>query len=416
MGVTDTLSRFLASSIRGAAALRSRERASRVSGAQSDFWERELGVGQDWMPPSYGEYYPRSSVVYSALKIRQEAVARVPLRVSRVDRGGERTEVGPSHPAQALLDFPNPFWTRGDLWRATETYLGLWGSAFWGLERDDLGRVVELWPLRSDRMRVVPDPQSYVKGFVYVGRGRQLISYLPEDVVWMRYFNPLDEYAGLSPMAPTRLSADVGMEALRASHSSLVNDSSPGLLIETGETPTDDEVSEFYARWESRFKGPSKVRRPALLSAGMKATGLGFSPREMEYMQSLRWSLEDVGRAFGVPKPMLGDVERVTFSNFAVARRIFWEDTVVPQLSFYAEAVNQGLVSQFGDPSLRAEFDLSAVESLRENENDKAKRRQTYVGAGIMTVDEVRREMGLGPMRETRDEGAPGGDGGERGA
>ena len=175
-------------------------------------------------------------------------------------------------------------------------------------------------------------------------------------------------------------------------------------------------MSEFYARWESRFKGPSKVRRPALLSAGMKATGLGFSPREMEYMQSLRWSLEDVGRAFGVPKPMLGDVERVTFSNFAVARRIFWEDTVVPQLSFYAEAVNQGLVSQFGDPSLRAEFDLSAVESLRENENDKAKRRQTYVGAGIMTVDEVRREMGLGPVRETRDDGAPGGNGDEKGA
>ena len=316
MGVTDTLSRFLASSIRGAAALRRRERASRVSGVLSDSWERELGVGQDWMPSSYGEYYPRSSVVYSALKIRQEAVARVPLRVTRVDRGGERKAVGPSHPAQSLLDFPNPFWTRGDLWRATETYLGLWGSAFWGLERDDLGRVVELWPLRSDRMRVVPDPRSYVKGFVYVGRGRQLISYLPEDVVWMRYFNPLDEYAGLSPMAPTRLSADVGMEALRASHSSLVNDSSPGLLIETGETPTDDEVSEFYARWESRFKGPSKVRRPALLSAGMKATGLGFSPREMEYMQSLRWSLEDVGRAFGVPKPMLGDVERVTFSKY----------------------------------------------------------------------------------------------------
>ena len=412
MGLTETVSKLLASSIRGAAALGRRERASRVTRVLSDSWERELGVGQDWMPPSYGEYYPRSSVVYSALKIRQEAVARVPLRITRVDRGGERKEVGASHPAQSLLDFPNPFWTRGDLWRATETYLGLWGSAFWGLERDDLGRVSEIWPLRSDRMRVVPDPGSYVKGFVYVGQGRQLISYLPEDVVWMRYFNPLDEYAGLSPIAPTRLSADVGMEALRASHSSLVNDSSPGLLIETGETPTDDEVSEFYARWESRFKGPAKVRRPALLSAGMKATGLGFSPREMEYIQSLRWSLEDVGRAFGVPKPMLGDVERVTFSNFAVARRIFWEDTVVPQLSFYAEAVNQGLVSQLGDASLRAEFDLSAVESLRENENDKAKRRQTYVGAGIMTVDEVRGEMGLGPMPQAQGAGAPDGDAG----
>ena len=410
MGLTATLARILGAPVRRAADLRSR--ANRVSPVLGDYWDRELGVGQDWMPPSYGEYYPRSSVVYSALKVRQEAVASVPLRISRVDRGGRRRPVEPSHPAQSLLDFPNPFWTRGDLWRATETYLGLWGAAFWGLERDDDGRVVEIWPLRSDRMRVVPDPGSYVKGFVYVGPGRRLVSYVPEDVVWMRYFNPLDEYAGLSPMAPTRLSADVGMEALRASHSSLVNDSSPGLLIETGDTPTDDEVSEFYARWESRFKGTAKVRRPALLSAGMKATGLGFSPREMEYMQSLRWSLEDVGRAFGVPKPMLGDVERVTYSNFAVARRIFWEDTIVPQLGFYAEAINQGLVPQLGDPTLRAAFDLGAVESLRENENDRAKRWQTYVSAGIMTVDEVRREMGLGPMPHAGDD-APARDAGK---
>ena len=81
-------------------------------------------------------------------------------------------------------------------------------SGVW--KRDDLGRVIEIWPLRSDKVRVIPDPQRYVKGFVYVGQGRQLVSYVAEDIVWMRYFNPLDEYAGLSPVAPLRLSADMG--------------------------------------------------------------------------------------------------------------------------------------------------------------------------------------------------------------
>ena len=201
----------------------------------------------------------------------------------------ERLEAaGPEHPVKRLLDSPNPFWTRGDLWRATETYLGLWGSAFWGLERDELGRVVEIWPLRSDRMRVVPDAVRYIKGYVYVGQGRQLVSYVPEDIVWLRYFNPLDEYAGLSPIAPLRLSADLGIDALRASRNALSNDSAPGMFIETTDSPNDEEVREFYERWESRFKGPGNVGRPALLSAGMKPTNLGFSPREMEYLQSLR--------------------------------------------------------------------------------------------------------------------------------
>ena len=422
MGVTQVLSKVLVLPARGIGKLKGLARANRVSPALSSKWERELGVGQSWMPISYGEYYPKSALVYSAVKVRQDAIAQVPLKVyRRVGSAGRRlpASLGPrtgkrvltqtraealpyDHPVQRLLDAPNPFWTRGDLWRATETYLGLWGSAFWGLERDELGRVAEIWPLRSDKMRVVPDARTYVKGFVYVGQGRQLVSYVPEDVVWIRYFNPLDEYAGLSPIAPLRLSADMGMDALRASRNNLTNDSTPGMFIETADTPTDEEVREFYERWESRFQGVQNVRRPALLSGGMKATNLGFSPRDMEYIQSLRWGLEDVARVYGVPKAMLGDMERLTFSNFVTSRRVFWEDRIVPQLRFYEEALNQRLLPTLGDPSLFVEFDTSAIEALRESENDKARRRQTYVSAGIMTVNEVRKEMNLPAVGEGR--------------
>ena len=437
MGVKQMLSRVAVAS-RDAVTIR--RRANRVAPTLSSRWEQELGVGQSWMPLSYGEYYPRSALVYSAIKVRQEAITRVPLKVYR--RGEPRPQafsargegsslgqpeqvevpssasgigfgglsvhhrqsaaqlVGPDHPVQRLLDSPNPFWTRGDLWRATETYLALWGSAYWGLERDERGQVVEIWPLRSDRMRVIPDANRYIKGFVYVGQGRQLIPYVPEDIVWMHYFNPLDEYAGLSPIAPLRLSADMGLDALRANRNNLTNDSTPGLFIETADTPTDDEVKEFYERWELRFKGVEKVRRPVLLSGSMKATNLGFSPRDMEYIQSLRWSLEDVGRVYGVPKPMMGDVERLTFSNFQTARKVFWEDTIVPQLMFYQETLQQMLLPNFPDSlgSLFVEFDLRVIEAMRENENDKAKQRQIYVTSGIMTIKEARRELNLPPV------------------
>ena len=405
-----------------------RKRANRVSPTLSNKWDETLGVGQSWMPLSYGEYYPRSSMVYSALRVRQDAVVRVPLNVyrrralarhssdtpsrlgapsiedptvvngSKVRRHEALESVPSDHPLQMLLDHPNQFWTRGDLWRATETYLGLWGSAYWGLERDDMGQVVEIWPLRSDRMRVIPDPKQYIKGFVYVGQGQQLVPYVPEDIVWIHYFNPLDEYSGLSPVAPLRLSADMGLDALRASRNSLSNESTPGLFIETSDTPTDNDVKEFYERWESRFKGVNKVSRPALLSAGMKVANLGFSPRDMEYIQSLRWSLEDVARVYGVPKAMIGDIERLTLSNFQTARAVFWEDTIVPQLTFYQEALQQMLVPNFGDPSLVVEFDLSIIEALRENENDKARRRQIHVESGIMTINEARQELNLPPV------------------
>ena len=380
-----------------------------ASGGTAGWAQTAYGAQAGWAQTAFGEYYPRSAVVYAAIKVRQDAIARLPLRVlrripasrQRMDgvnarAGGEL--VGADHPLQRLLDSPNPFWSRSDLWRATETYLSLWGAAFWALERDENGNIAEIWPLRPDKMRPIPDAQRYIKGFVYVGSGSELVPYLPDDVVWMRYFNPLDEYAGLSPIAPLRQSADMGMDALRANRKLLQNDSTPGLIIETEGFPTDADVSEFYARWESRFQGVEKMRRPALLSPGMKASNLGFSPRDMEYIESLRWSLEDVTRVFGVPKVMIGDLENTTFSNFSTARRLFWEDTIAAQLAFYQESLRQHLLPHFGDDSLTVEFDMSGVEALKESEENKAKRRRIYVEAGIMTIDEVRREMNLPPI------------------
>lgn len=416
--------------------------SSRASSPFTAQYERAFAAAPHWTPPEYGEYYPRSAMVYAAVKARQDAIARLPLRVLRQSppaprqrnadapgyaadapghayntppryaadalgyaasaspnarAGGE--PVGADHPLQRLLDAPNPFWTRGDLWRATETHLSLWGAAFWALDRGEDSAISEIWPLRPDRMRVIPDADRYIKGFVYIGDGGKLAPYIPEDIVWMRYFNPLDEYAGLSPIAPLRLSADMGLDALLANRKLLQNDSAPGLIIETTANPTDAEVSAFYQRWERRYQGVEKTRRPALLGAGMTAANLGFSPRDMEYIESLRWSLEDIARVFGVPKMMIGDLEHTTYSNFSTARRIFWEDTISAQLALYEDALQRYLLPHFGDSALTVKFDLSGVEALKESEENKANRRRLYVETGIMSVDEVRREMGL-PARE----------------
>ena len=71
-------------------------RANRVAPALSSKWTQELGIGQSWMPLSYGEYYPRSALVYSSIKVRQDAIVRVPLRVyRRADSRGSAENISP---------------------------------------------------------------------------------------------------------------------------------------------------------------------------------------------------------------------------------------------------------------------------------------------------------------------------------
>ncbi len=373
-----------------------RAKAGGAAMADVDGFSVLTGAGEGWSQTGYGDYYATSTPVYSAIRIRADALGRPPVIVYRrrsPETGGQRLPVGTGHPAQRLLERVNPWHTRADLWRATEIYLNLWGAAYWMLDRDADGSP-ELWPLRPDRMSIVPDRDQYIRGFVYHGRSR-MVALTPDEVVWFRYFNPLEEYAGLSPVAPSRLAIDMGRDGLRFNRNFLRNSAQPDFVMLTNEHMSDGEVEDFYRRWEARYRGPANAHRPAVASFVRDIKTLGLSHRDMDFIQGLRWSLEEVSRAFGVPRPLLSDMERATFSNVNAAERFFWRNTMVPEMTFLADQVTRKLFPMLGYDGLEMEFDLSSVEALAEDENARAARESQLLDRGVLTINEVRRSRGL---------------------
>ena len=363
-----------------------------------------------WARPEYGRYIATSPAVYAAVKLRSDALARPPLRLYRRNAAGRRDTVPAEHPAAHLLERVNPWYTRADLWRATEIYLCLWGAAFWAIERGEDG-APELWPLRPDRMAVIPDRRRFVRGFVYQGQAAR-VAYTPEEMVWLRYFNPLDELAGLSPLAPARLSADMGHEGLRFNRNLLHNSARPDFLLLTNQELNQAELEDFYARWEARYRGPGNAHRPALSAAVRDVKTLGLSHRDLDFMQGLRWSLEEVSRTYGVPKLLLGDFERATYANVQASERMFWRNTVIPEVRFLEEQVNRALLPRLGYPQLTAEFDLSVIEALQEDENNRVQRETALLDRGVLTINEVRRERNLPEVPWGDGDRRAGGNGG----
>jgi hypothetical protein len=118
----------------------------------------------------------------------------------------------------------------------------------------------------------------------------------------------------------------------------------------------------------------------------------------MDFIQGLRWSLEEVSRAYGVPKPLLGDFERATFSNINAAERIFWRNTMVPQIRFLEEQLTRALLPRLDYGDLVVEFDLSTVEALQEDEAHRVRRESQLLDRGVLTINEVRRSRNLPPV------------------
>ena len=221
------------------------------------------------------------------------------------------------------------------------------------------------------------------------------VAYTPEEIVWMRYYNPLEPFAGLSPLAPVRLSVDTGLDALRFNRSFFKNSAQPDVVFTTEETMTDTEIEDFYHRWEDRYQGPGKAHRPAIASFIKDVKTLGFSHREMEFLQGLRWSLEDISRTYGVPLPLLSDYQQATFANIQTAEKLFWRNTIAPEMKFFEEHLNTELLPRLGYPALTAAFDLSAIEAMTEDETERVDRESKLLDRGVLTINEVRRSRNL---------------------
>ncbi len=372
-------------------------RANPVASLLSDRFTERFGLGDDWAPSSYGDYMAVSPTVYACVHLRARNLARVRLRVHQRHADGSSAPVGDSHPAQRFLDTINPHWSRHRFWYMVEASLGLWGSAPVALFRDGRGQVRELWWLQPNRFKVVPDATSYIKGYLYTRNGVE-IAFAPDEVLWFRYPNPIQEYAGLSPIASLRMTVDMNTDAIRFNRRFFQNDATPGRVYLKSEMDlTSAQAEDLRLRWEKAFKDPNRAHSIAILDKSADLRTLAVSQREMEFVEAQRFTKEEICGAYGISAILIGDLRQSTFNNFQLAKTSFWDETMIPEMQFLEAEVSEGLMPLLGD-GLVAQFDLSGVSALREDANAKARRYQTMVQAGILTINEVRRREGLEPV------------------
>ena len=347
----------------------------------------------EWSAKRHDEYYAQST----AVRVLAEAVSRPPLEVwQRSAPGREFDQPGPNHPLQRLLDRPNDVWDGGQVLRTVESRLALWGSAFVALARDRDGVPYEMWPLRSDEVHVVADDTDRsVRGFIHeTADGR--VAYLPEEMLWYRRFNPSRPFAGFSSMAPAREAVDMSSEALRFNRRFYVHSAMPSdVVITTNVNVTQEQIDRIIETWEVRLMDPDQAHRPAILSGGIDMKRLGSNHSEMEFIAALQWSVEEVSRAFGVPKVFLSEFEDATLANVRTMEQFLWRNTIIPELKMLEDGINHRLVPHFEQfpKELIVRFNLSDVEAVQESQSDRAERLATLVSAGIMTVREARREL-----------------------
>ena len=274
-----------------------------------------------------GQAYTASPWVYVAVNRIAEAAALTPLHVYAVD--GEGRVAVENHPLERLLDAPNPFTSRFELFEQTVGYLELTGNAYWFLAGDLRGVPTQIWSLRPDRVRIVPDPQGYVRGYVYEIDGQQI----PMDAVEVVHFkcwHPTNDYYGLSGLQAARLAVQTD-QAMAAWNRNTFgqNNGVPAGIVNIKEFITDSDFERIKREWRASYGGPQ--RRTAFLRGGaVEWHDIGLSHTDLDFLKGRQANRDEILSIFGVPVGLLS--ENATEANAKVAERTFIERTLWPKL------------------------------------------------------------------------------------
>ncbi|MGE5589209.1 MAG: phage portal protein [Bacillota bacterium] len=344
------------------------------------------------------EAFGKNELVYACIMEIATSAPEAPLRVYQETDAG--SEALPDHPLRLLMKNPNPITTEYELWELTLVHLYLSGNAFWEVVRDRAGRPVQIWPLRPDMVRIIPDKRPEIHHtYAYVVEGQ---SYpLGTDVVHFKFPNPIDPYFGQAPLRAALRAVATDNEATDFVKVLLQNHAIPGPVITT-QTELDQATADrLTEKWRQKF-GRNRRGDPAFLQAGMDVKTLGLSLRDLEFPDLRTISESRICSVFGVPPILVGanvGLQRSTFSNYEEARRSFWQETLMPLQRRLRDRINHKLLPMFGDASgLEARFDNTDVTALQEAEDKKWARADRAFRGGWATRNEARAEVGLDPV------------------
>lgn len=341
--------------------------------------------------------YRVSTWVYACVYAIQEAGSTLPLRLYQ-RKGQDREdwlEIN-EHPLLDLLDRPNE--NEWDTWQAISSGLfadlELHGNWYLYMNLDDAGLPTELFRMRPDRMKVVPDPQIWVRGYVYDING-QKIPFERQEVIHHKTYNPYDDFYGLSSISPARL-AVVGY-----TQAELYNDAFwKNSAVPAGALRTDQELStEVYKRlkedWRKTHKGTDKAHRTAILEQGLEWQGIGVSYHDADFIPLQKMTREQIAAAFQVPPALIGIFEYANYANAERQELMFWHGTMIPKIQKQDQALTRGLARRFGD-DLVLMTDLTGVQALIAEQRDAMKVDTAAIDKGLRNVNDTRKLRKMG--------------------
>lgn len=323
------------------------------------------------------------SAVYGAVRILSETFASLPVHVH--ERRDNSRNVANMHPVHSLLAVsPHSYYIPFDFKAAMLTWTLMRGNGYALIERNTDGTPAELLVLDSAQVTPVVGDDDVLR--YRVTGMRNLVEY--EDMIHLKGLS-FDGIEGKNPLEVARESIGRGIASQNYGSEVFENGSFlSGILTTDNPSIKPQQRSEMEDAWASRYQGAAGKGKTPVLTHGFKYQSIALNPRDAQFIESSRMTVEDVARIFRVPLHMLSHLADATFNNIETMSLEFVKYSLLPWVLKFEQECTRKLFTESEKGSYEVKMN---VEGLQRG--DFKTRTEGYAkmfGIGAMSQNDIR--------------------------
>lgn len=353
---------------------------------------QEIGLG---LPTQSGEVVTADGslalpAVFCCVRILAESIGSMPLRLYRKDAAGDREAVT-DHPLYRLFRFsPNSYMTSLECREFLAACVGLRGNGFAYIDRPG-GIVAGVWPLRPDRVQVIVN--GNLIQYRYTDERGKTILYDQEEVLHLKGLST-DGIMGLSPITLLRETIGTNQAMERYSNKFFSNAARPSGVLQHPGVINPDQGSRLRKQWDELYSGSENRGKTVILEEGMTWQTVGLTNEDAQLLESRKFNLEDILRAYRIPPHIAGHLDKMSYNNIEQLGSEFLNLTLSPWLRRIEERLDLQLLTE-GEREAGLYFEHESGGLLKGGTADRFAAYEVAIRSGFMTTDEVRQRENL---------------------
>lgn len=341
------------------------------------------------------EYY--TGIISSCVDLRSKNCAKAKPIMYRWINQTDNYELN-KHPFINLLRQPNEFMSYYNLMEQTVQNLDLMGNCYLYLPLGNLNIPTAIYVLPTTEMQVKADkktgkPIGYTRKYMSPN-GMINIDYNLDEIIHLKYTNPNNQYYGMSVIQKAALEAGIHLAQGQYQLNYYLNDAVPKQILTSEQNISKEDLERLKATFGSEYGGLSNAGKTPILFGGIKLQSLQTNPKELDYIQSKKYSREEVMNIFGIPQGLLVS-ENVNRANIYGGIVVFDNMVIQPILKLIASQISL-YISRIYNNNLFLEF----VSAKTIDEEFEFKQIESAFKSGAITINEFRRYLKYDPIPE----------------